>query len=173
MSQHYFDANPLMRWAEAQAASASERSTTASQRVEELLAAGATVAISEITLIEFHDNVCAYRRNNKPGDHDDEWLQKTQTEVMNWIADGRLSVLAPVFHMVETAMSYITLAQSRGQALRAWDAVHLCRATEWAHETGGKVTIVTGDADFGKFLGLFPKLGDFVAIETIGTSDPS
>jgi hypothetical protein len=71
--------------------------------------------------------------------------------------------------MFETAMSYITLARGEGRALRAWGAVHLCRATEWARETGEIVTILTGDADFGEFLELFPKLRDFIETEAIGT----
>jgi hypothetical protein len=168
MPQHYFDANPLMRWAEAQAASGDQRSIAAARRVDELVGGGTLVAISEITLIEFHDNVCAYRRNNKPGDHDDAWLSKVQAEVMRWVANGRLGVLAPFPRMFETAMSYITLAQDQGRSLRAWDAVHLCRATEWARETGQMVTILTGDADFGEFLELFSKFRDFIEIEPIG-----
>jgi len=169
VSQHYLDANPLMRWAEAQASSADQRSITTGQRVDELINGDTLVAISEVTLIEFHDNVSAYRRNNKPGDHDDAWLSQVQTEVMRWVASGRLGVLAPFPRMFETAMSYITLARGEGRALRAWDAVHLCRATEWARETGQRVTILTGDADFGEFLELFPKLHDFVEVEPIGT----
>jgi hypothetical protein len=168
VSQHYLDANPLMRWAESKAASAAERSVTAGQRVEELIATETTAAISEVTLIEFHDNVSAYCRNNKPGDHDGEWLANVQSGLMRWIASGSLLVLAPFPRMFETAMSYITLAQGHDRALRAWDAVHLCRATEWARETGVRVTIVTGDADFEEFLELFPKLGDFIEIEAIG-----
>ena len=169
MPQHYCDANPLMRWAEAQAASADQRSITAAERVIELVNGSTLVAISEVTLIEFHDNVNAHRRNNKPGDHDDVWLDRVQIGVMRWIANGQVVVLAPFPRMFETARSYITLAQSKGRALRAWDAVHLCRATEWARETGQTVTILTGDADFGKFLELFPKLRDFIEIESIGT----
>lgn len=169
MSQHYCDANPLMRWAEAQASSADERSLAAARRVNELINGDTPVAISEVTLIEFHNNVCIYRRNNKLGDHDDAWLDQVQTEVMRWIAGGQLTVLAPVPHMFETAMSYITLAQNEGRALRAWDATHLCRATEWARETGRMVTILTGDPDFGEFLKLFPKFCDFIEIEPIGT----
>jgi hypothetical protein len=57
-------------------------------------------------------------------------------------------------------MSYITLAQGKGRALRAWDAVHLCRAAEWAREPGQTVSTLTGDTDFGAFLELFPKLRD-------------
>jgi hypothetical protein len=165
---HYFDANPLMRWAEAQAASGDDRSITAAARVEEVLVAGEEIAISEVTLIEYHDNVTAYRRNNKPGDHDDDWLERVQMQPMRWVADGQLHVLTPFPRMFETAMSYITLSHRQGRALRAWDAVHLCRATEWARETEGQVTILTGDSDFEAFLELFPKLRDFVAVERIG-----
>jgi hypothetical protein len=168
LSQHYLDTNPLMRWAESQAASADERNTMAGQRVEELIHSEATAAISEITLIEFHDNVCTYCRKNKPGDHDTAWLSKVQHALMTWIADGSLLVLPPFPRMHEMAISYITLALSQGEPLHAWDAVHLCRATEWARETGGRVTIVTGDADFETFLRLFPKLGDFIDLERIG-----
>jgi hypothetical protein len=157
-----------MRWAEAQAASAVERSVKAAARVEELINGDGVIAISEITLVEYHDNISAYRRNNKPGDHDDVWLAGVQSELMQWIADGRIQVLAPFPRMFETAMSYITLAHSRGRALRAWDAVHLCRATEWARETGVQVTILSGDSDFAEFLELFPKLCDFVDLEAIG-----
>jgi hypothetical protein len=88
---------------------------------------------------------------------------------MQWIAQGRLTVLAPFPRMFETARSYITLAHGQGRALRAWDAVHLCRATEWARETGQMVSILTGDTDFGEFLELFPKLRDFVEVESIST----
>jgi hypothetical protein len=157
-----------MRWAESEAASAVQRSITAGKRVKELIASDATTAISEVTLIELHDNVSAYRRNNQRGDHDGAWLAGVRSELMKWIANGNLLVLAPFPRMFETAMSYITLAQGHGRALRAWDAVHLCRATEWARETGVRVNIVTGDADFGEFLELFPILGDFVEIEMIG-----
>jgi hypothetical protein len=170
MGQHYLDANPLMRWAEAQATSADERSTTAAARVEELISGDDTIAISEVTLIEYHDNISVYRRNNKPGDHDDDWLARSRTQPMQWIADGRLTVLAPFPRMLDTAMSYISLAQGQGRALRAWDAVHICRATEWARETGEPVSIVTGDSDFEEFLALFPKLRDFVKVERIGVS---
>jgi len=160
-----------MRWAEAQASSADQRSLIAAKRVEELINGATLAAISEVTLIEFHTNVCIFRRHNKPGDHDDAWLERVQTEVMRWIANGDLTVLAPTPRMFETAMSYITLAQSKGRSLRAMDAAHLCRATEWARETGQMVTVLTGDPDFGDFLMLFPRFRDFIEIESIGTLD--
>jgi hypothetical protein len=77
---------------------------------------------------------------------------------MRWIADGQLQVLTPFPRMFETAMSYITLSHRQGRALRAWDAVHLCPATEWAREAATQVTILTGDSDFEEFLKLFPKI---------------
>jgi predicted nucleic acid-binding protein len=169
MSQHYLDTNPLIRWAESQAASAHQRSTTAGQRVEELIHGETVVAISEITLIEFHDVVCTYCRSNKPGDHDPAWLSGVQESLMTWIADGSLLVLPPFPRMYETAMSYITLVLSQGRRLKAWDAIHLCRATEWARETESRVTIVSGDADFETFLKLFPTLRGFIDLERIGT----
>lgn len=46
-----------MRWAEAQAASGGDRSTAAAARVEELIVANGEIAISEVTLVEYHDNV--------------------------------------------------------------------------------------------------------------------
>ncbi len=168
MQHYYLDTNPLMRWAESRAESAEGRSIAAGMRVDELINGDTIVAISEITLIEFHDCACTYCRNNKPGDHDEAWLNGVQRETMTWIADGRLSVLTSLPRMFETAMSYITLALSRGERLHAWDAVHIGRATEWARETGAKVTIVTGDPDFQTFVRLFPQLQEFIDIERIG-----
>ncbi len=118
--------------------------------------------------MEFHSNLCGHRRNNVHSDHDDAWFDDVRYILMGWIANGRLEVLAEESRTIETAMSYISLAQEEGKRLKAWDAVHLCRATQWARDIGERVTVVTGDGDFEAFLSLFPTFREFVEVETVG-----
>lgn len=168
MALYYFDTNPLMRWAEAQSQWADSRNRTAAQRVEELVQGQEQLAMSEVTLIEYHDRICRHKRDSKLSEYDAAWLGSVQAGVMQWVAAGRLTILEPTPRMFETAMFYISLAQTQERSLKAWDAAHLCRAMEWAREAEERVTILTGDGDLRALLDLFPKFRDYVDIEPIG-----
>lgn len=167
MARFYLDANALMRFAEGQSLSPTNDQTVAADRVAAIISDPAhVVSISEMTFIEFHDQVLRYRASNK-AEWTDEWVSDVQTHLMEWIESGRINVQPPAPKTIDVAMSYISMAREAGRSLKAADAVHLDRVIEWAHESGEIVTMVTGDGAFAKFLDVFPAAARFITIEEI------
>src|SRR5438105_4636107 len=141
-----------MRWAEGQAESPTNDQAVAAARVAEIISQREnTVAISELTFIEFHDQVLRYRAGGKV-EWTDEWVNAVQTQLMEWIEVGMIAVQSSAPRAIDVAMTYISLARDAGRSLKAVDALHLDRVIEWAHDTGETVTFVTGDSAFSKFL---------------------
>jgi hypothetical protein len=167
MGLHYLDANALLRWAEGQAISPTAEQAAASARVAEIIEDSEnTVAISELTFIEFHDQVLRYRGGGKV-EWTDEWVNAVQTQLMEWIESGRITVQPWPPRAIDVAMTYISMARDAARSLKAVDALHLDRVIEWAHDTGETVTFVTGDAAFAKFLDVVPAAGRFMVMEEI------
>jgi hypothetical protein len=162
-----------MRWAEGQAASPTADQAAAAARVVEIINASEnTVAISELTFIEFHDQALRYRASGK-AEWTDEWVDGVQTQLMEWIESGLLTVQPQAPKTIDVAMSYISIARDAGRSLKAADAIHLDRVIEWAHDSDQTVTLVTGDRAFSNFLDVIPAATRFVVIEEIIVTQPS
>lgn len=172
MAPFYLDANALLRWAEGQSASPTADQLTAATRVEEIINdVNNAVVISELTFIEFHDQLLRYRASGKI-EWTDAWVSSVQSHVMEWIEEGRISVQAFAPRSVDVAMSYISIAREAGRSLKAADAIHLDRAIEWAHDTDETVTVVTGDRSFSRFLDVIPAAARFITVEEIVVTQP-
>lgn len=170
MGLHYLDANALLRWAEGQAASPTDDQAAAAARVAEIIGdAQNTVAISELTFIEFHDQVLRYRARQAV-EWTDEWMNSVQTQLMEWIEAGTITVQSSAPRAIDVAMTYISMARDAGRSLKAVDALHLDRVIEWAHDTGETVTLVTGDSAFSKFLEVAPAAARYITIEEVVVS---
>jgi hypothetical protein len=167
----YFDTNPLIYWVEGAVVQGNASLAAAAARVRQLIENMALeTVVSETTLIEFHDVLQRLQRDSERPELDAAWAHDVYAAFMEWVRSGSLGVLEPRPRTVEIAMGYISMAQEQGRALNAWDAAHLCRAMEWARETGESVTIVTGNLAFENFLELFPAVAQFVQLEKISAA---
>jgi hypothetical protein len=125
-----------------------------------------TVVISELTFIEFHDQVLRYRATGKV-EWTDTWVSSVQTKLMEWIEGGEILVQPSAPRSIDVAMSYISMARDSGRSLKAADAIHLDRVIEWAHDAEETVVLVTGDRAFSRFLEVIPAANRFVTVEEI------
>jgi hypothetical protein len=125
-----------------------------------------TVSISELTFIEFHDQVLRYRARQAV-EWTGEWMNSVQTQLMEWIEAGTITVQSSAPRAIDVAMTYISMARDAGRSLKAADALHLDRVIEWAHDTTETVTLVTGDAAFSKFLEVVPAAARYITIEEV------
>jgi len=166
VTAYYFNTNPLVSWAESKAPSPDPRSSKIGRCVEQLVNDPASItAVSEITLVEFHNKLCDHWRASETPQYDSAWADSVQAELMRWIADGQLVVLNQPPKLIEKAIAYVTFAtREHGRRLKAWDAVHLFHASDWARDQGQKVNLVTSDADFPSILDVYPEFKEFVNI---------
>lgn len=170
MPSYYLDANVLLRWAEGQAADPKPEWAAAAERVSEIInGPGNTVVISEYTFVEFHDQVLRYR-GNPMVEWDDDWVSAVQRSLMEWIEQGRISVQPPAARSIDVAVSYMSLARQAGFALSAHDAIHLHRVIDWAREIDERVTLVTGDKAFRRFIEAYPMTGNYIELEEINVT---
>jgi hypothetical protein len=164
---YYLDASALVRWAEGQSDAPTPEQRAAASRVEEIIVSGEhTVAISELTFIEFHDSVLRYR-SSPMREWTDAWVQAVQFRVMEWIESGSITVHPPAPRAIDVAVSYISMTRRAGRSLKAGDAIHLNRVIDWARENGEAVVLMTGDRGFERFLETFPAAARFVTLETV------
>jgi len=164
MTYNYFDTSCLMRRAEADVASPSSRNHRIAERVNELLDDPNTiVAISEHTLLEFHNNIAVDWRRSEASEFDQQWAERSLADVMQIIEVGQVEIVPIPPKAAEQAMALITIAtRDHNNALRAWDAVHLLTATAWAYEVGSAVRLATTDGDFERFVSCFPHFKAYV-----------
>ncbi len=158
MAFFYFDANPLLRWAEAQASDADARCKRIAGEVNRLITHADNInAISEITIVEYQSNLFNWNRDSKKTQFDLEKVEHCFNQLMLWIDQGKIEVLKQPAKLIEKSIAYIrTAAIEKACSLRSWDALHLCQACDWAKKTRAIVNIVTNDPAFYKFIEVFP-----------------
>jgi hypothetical protein len=153
----YLDASALLRWSEAKIPNAESRNTRAAAHLTRLIDGADRVALSEITLAEFQSNVATHVRSPVFADCDQTWATTVVTEVMGWIATGRLEVLPSIPRMIAWAFTQVEVAtRENGIALAVWDAAHIGYATTWARSLNEVVELLTTDSNFTTFLGAYP-----------------
>lgn len=165
MTAYYFDTNTLIYWAEARGGGDSELKKIG-RRVEELvLDSSVRTAVSEITLAEFHDHICAMWRDGNRPELSETWANEVEGDLMRWIRQSLVDVLPLPPKLIEKAMAYVLFAtREKQRGLRAWDAAHTYQAVEWARELGEVVVIVTRDRDFERLLEVYPEFRRFIAL---------
>lgn len=153
-----------MRKAEATVPNPSARNRKICDRVDEILDdPNTTVAISEHTLLELHNNITTDWRNTQVPEYNQEWAEQCLVDVMELIADGTLEIVPIPPKAAEHAMTLVTIAtRDYGNKFRAWDAVHLLTATAWAWEIGSVVKLTNTDTDFENFIELFPHFKAYI-----------
>lgn len=166
MAFYYFDANPLLRWAETQASGADKSCIRIAEEVNRLIANSDNInAISEVTIIEYQSNLFDWNRDSEKPQFDLEKVQYCFNQLMVWISQGRIEVLELPSQLMEKALAYIRAAAiEKACSLRSWDASHLCQACDWAKKTRAIVNIVTNDPAFYKFIKVFPEFTAHVKI---------
>jgi len=166
MQFYYCDCDPLMRWSEAQVIGAPVDSTKiATEMVQIIEAADTYVGISEITIIEFYNQLSIYERDSKCPNFGISEAGKCQKQLMKWVTDGHLYVMELPPKLIEKAMTYVKLATRHGScALRSWDATHLVQAISLARSMDVQVNIITRDGVFADFLRAFPEFTQYLAI---------
>jgi hypothetical protein len=131
------------------------------------------IAVSALTLIEFHNALASTWRNEQPAyqQYDQSWVQESSVEVMEFVASGRFMIIPNPPSAPDHAIALVRLATREfNNGLRAWDAVHLITATAWAYKLGFAVDLWTSDKDFGSFVDLFPHFKRFVSVVDINPS---
>jgi len=166
MAFYYFDANPLLRWAETQASGADTSCTKIAGEVNRLIANSDNInAISEVTIIEYQSTLFNWYRDSEKSQFDLEKAHYCFNQLMVWIDQGRIEVLELPSKWIEKALAYIrTAAIEKAGSLRSWDAAHLFQACGWAKKTGAIVNIVTNDPAFYKFIKVLPEFAAHVKI---------
>jgi len=166
MNFYYCNANPLLRWAEAQIPGASPSYQRIAQETIRIIEAADTCfAISEITIVEFHSNLFTFERDTNRPNFGATEADQCLAQLMSWVVHGQIQVINQPPKLVEKAMAYVALASRKGAcALKAWDAIHLVQANYWAHSINASVRIVTNDTVFREFLRAFPEFTEFVGV---------
>ena len=169
----YLDTNPLMRWAETLAPGSSTRACVIGQRVHDLIGSPAHVAVSEVTIAELLSNVHTYLRSSEKVEYDDAWMSDVYDRFMAWIGGRHIDVLPTPPHAYRSAITYLEMAtREHGRALKAWDAVHIAIATQWARDSSHTVEIVTSDGSFLGFLEVFPAFREFISVVDLAIASP-
>lgn len=154
-----------MRKAEAAVANPNERNKKTSKKVNDIVNdPNIVVAISEHTLLEFHNNIATRWRDTQVPEYNQEWAEQSLADVMESIASGQLEIVPVPPKAAEHAMTLVTIAtRDHNNSFRAWDAVHLLTAAAWAWEVGSVVKLTTTDTDFERFVSLFSYFKAYVA----------
>jgi hypothetical protein len=163
----YLDTNPLMRWVESIGDESDTYSRRIGDRLLEVFEATDDLAVSEMTLIEFYNNVCKYWRQNEPDKRvfDRAWALGSFDQLMSRIHDGTIRVLPPNARSFRLALTWVTAAtREHGRAFQVSDGIHLAEATAWARHLGTKVRLITSDPDFGSLFEVFPEFATLVEL---------
>lgn len=161
---YYFDTCPLLRWAERRAGDTQSRCVSIAEETESIINSTENIsAISEITLIEFHNYLCIWERDTAKASYTQQWADDTWLALMQWIMDDRLIVKNQPPKLVESALTYIKYAtREKGRGFKAWDATHLFQAYCWARELNSIVFFVTTDEGFRRILDDYPVFSKYV-----------
>lgn len=161
---YYFDTCPLLRWAERCAGKTQTRCVSIAEETERIITSTANIsAISEITLIEFHNYLCTWERDTARAAYTSRWADDTWSKLMQWIMDDRLIVLNQPPKLVESALTYIRYAtREKGRGFKAWDAAHLFHAYYWARVLNSIVFLITTDEGFRRILDDYPEFSKYV-----------
>ncbi len=166
MQFFYLDTNPLLRWAETEAAIADQRAKIITANYLKILNdAQNVVAISEMTLLEYQANLCEYERNSGKPQCNDKWADSCMEKILELIRTEKLHVLPTPPRIFERAMIQVQLGtREKKRGLKGPDALHLLMACDWARDLklkSAKIQFVTSDADF-EMLEVFPAFKQFI-----------
>jgi hypothetical protein len=161
---YYLDASAITRWAEWRGEATDQRNSTVAEYVRRLIDdKEVRIATSELSIAEFHSNICGILNDQARKSHDETWFDTTFRMLMQWIADGRLLVIKVPPKLAELAMVYAERATREfGRRFKLRDAMHLYQACDWSRSLGEQVELITTDDDFEQFLKLFPEFGIYV-----------
>jgi len=159
----YLDTCALLAWAASRLTNPHEDDIATAGYIEGHLATR-QAHVSEITLIEFYDNVALWHRRGDNGANR-AWIDGVVGQVMNWLGSESLVVLPMAPKVFERSMRYVRMNVSAGKyKFRSMDAAHLVHVVDLARRTGSQVDLVTIDSDFGKLFGRLPTLEVFAAL---------
>ena len=163
----YVDTSVICCHAQGSVPTAPARHASIRSSLEAVFASGATVAISELTLIEYHDVLLRKVRNAAQEPMwDDEWARSSLAATMAAIRSGALTVIPAPPKAPEHALQLLEYATREQHAVgfKLWDAMHLVIATNWAYEVGENVELLTADRDFGLFVAAVPAFNRLVRL---------
>jgi predicted nucleic acid-binding protein len=162
----YFDTSALMRLVEHDVPLPSALNSTIAPQVDRLLGdSTVTLAISELTILEFRSAVTQdWRRiDAQCSQFDASWAGRAKLRLMQLIANGEVQVVPAPLRAAEHAVLLVDMAAiEHNVALGTWDAIHIVTAVLWSHTVGQLVHLYTSDDDFDEFLGHYPYFGRFV-----------
>jgi hypothetical protein len=164
----YIDADPLLCRAEARGGKPGIRANQVDTRLSRLFREqGHRFAITPVTIIEAHTNMCKWVRMTEPSHQhfDAPWFDGAFEQLMKDISDARVQVLALPPKVFETAMMHVTSASlEQARNLRGWDAVHVVCASVWSRHLGERVTLLTGDDPVREFVDAYPEFGQWIDV---------
>jgi len=163
----YFDTSAAVCYGLALAGSPEERDAAGKKTVEKILGSDAKVAASPVTLSEYCSvmHTCLRKTEGWFQNFGEDEVNRAEGELMGLISKNRLRIRQIGPRAFEMGMSYVSAAsRDHGRAFKAWDAMHLYEASRWARELGSQVVLATADADFGKFIELFPEFSAHIRV---------
>ena len=166
---HYLDTCAVVSWCYANTSLANSLDSACSAALNSLLATPTSkVAISELTLIEWHGSLARLWRDTAARQIGEEWVRSSMAKLMKEIASEALKVIAVPPKAAEHAMLLVTVAtRDHNLSFKAWDATHIITAAAWARSVGEKVTFVTSDKAFEKFLDKYGYFRNLVNLNLI------
>lgn len=163
----YFDANTLVYWALGRAGSTKSEEQRCSTAFDALVDGPDSLAFSPLTLAEFTSVLWSLVRSGKPqlSYFDEAQAGIALEHLMRLIASSRIRVHNLHPRAFEVGMAVVGAGtREHGQAFRAWDAIHLFEACQWARTIDRSVVLATTDSDFRRIIATFSEFGRYVTL---------
>ncbi len=166
-SYFYLDTSAVVSYALGINGSPAARDQNGYVALRGLLDGDGTLVASPITLAEFYSVMYTHSRDGTGwlANFDNAAVDRSERDLMEWIATGAVRVRNLGSDAFEMGMSYVGAAsREHGRKMKAWDAIHLYEACRLSRETDEQVTLATADSDFQGILDVFPEFGKHIVL---------
>lgn len=166
----YFDANPVLYWALGKAGSPKETEQTCAAAFDALVDGGDSLACSPLTLAEFTSTLWSVSRSSKQdvAYFDQAAAAAAVERLMTFIGSRRIRVNNLRPRAFEVGMAIVAAgSREKQKTFKAWDAIHLYEACQWARTMDRKVVIATSDSDFNNIIETFEEFGRYVIVRDL------
>jgi hypothetical protein len=164
----YLDTSALLDWLESSAGASTPKAQVCGPKVSALLADPTReCGIGELAIIETLNGVHTLWRDTAMAGYGAAWARASQATLLETVAGGRIRILETGPQDIEHALMLVTKMTEEGRNFRAWDAMHLRSAVQWARSSSEVVHLVTSNGDFQGFLDLHPSFRRHLQLENL------